>query len=280
MSGGGSTTQTSVTQLDPTVKPFVEYGLGESKRLYQQGAPAYYPGQTYVGPSAQTQQALQAAQMRAMMGSPLTGAAQSQAYNTISGGYLGGNPFFQGAFQPAAKAAQQSFYDAMLQVGSGASKAGRYGSGAMGRLEDRAAGQMTQALADTAGKLAYENYAQERARQQAMIGAAPQLAEVDYADINRLMNVGQAAEGYQQAAMEADINRFNYLQNAPQAQLQQYLSAAYGAPAGSQTVSPVYRNRGMGALGGAALGAQLGSVVPGLGTGIGAGIGGLLGLLG
>lgn len=258
MSGGGSTTQTSVTQLDPTVKPFVEYGLGESKRLYQQGAPAYYPGQTYVGPSAQTQQALQATQMRAMMGSPLTGAAQSQAYNTISGGYLGGNPFFEGAYQPAAKAAQQSFYDAMLQVGSGASKAGRYGSGAMGRLEDRAVGQMTQSLADTAGKLAYENYAQERARQQAMIGAAPQLAEADYADIQRLMGVGQAQEQYQQMAREADIAKYNYLQNAPQANLQQYLSAAYGSPMGGIQISPTYRNPLAGALGGAALGQAIG----------------------
>lgn len=257
MSGGGSNTVTR-TELDPKVAPFVEYGLGQAKQIYEKGAPAYYPGQTYTGPSAQTQQALQATQMRAMMGSPLTGAAQSQAYNTISGGYLGGNPFFEGAYQPAAKAAQQSFYDAMLQVGSGASKAGRYGSGAMGRLEDRAVGQMTQSLADTAGKLAYENYAQERARQQAMIGAAPQLAEADYADIQRLMGVGQAQEQYQQMAREADIARYNYLQNAPQANLQQYLSAAYGSPMGGIQISPTYRNPLAGALGGAALGQAIG----------------------
>lgn len=271
---GGSKTQTSVTQLDPTVKPFVEYGLQESKRLYQQGAPGYYPGQTYIGPSQQTQQALQATQMRAMMGSPLTGAAQSQAYQTISGGYLGGNPFFQGAFQPAAKAAQTSFFDAMQQVGSKASSSGRYGSGAMGQLQDRASGQFAQTLADTAGKLAYENYAQERARQQAMIGAAPSLAEADYADIDRLARAGQLGEQYAQQALQADIDRYNYLQNAPQAQLQQYLSAAYGSPQGGTSTISTPRNPLAGAAGGAALGSAL---FPGLGAIPGALIGGLLG---
>ena len=49
---------------------------------------------------------------------------------------------------------------------------------------------------------------------------------------------------------------------------------------GMTQTSPIYRNRGAGALGGALAGAQLGSVIPGIGTGIGAGIGGLLGLLG
>jgi len=267
---GGSKTQTSVTQLDPTVKPFVEYGLQESKRLYQQGAPGYYPGQTYIGPSQQTQQALQATQMRAMMGSPLTGAAQSQAYKTVSGDYLSGNPFFEGAFQPAAKAAQTSFFDAMQQVGSRASSSGRYGSGAMGQLQDRASGQFATTLADTAGKLAYENYAQERARQQAMIGAAPSLAEADYADIDRLARAGQLGEQYAQQALQADIDRYNYLQNAPQAQLQQYLSAAYGSPQGGTSTITTPRNPLAGALGGAATGGSIGGVP-------GAIIGGLLG---
>ena len=273
MSGimGGSNTVTR-TELDPMVAPFVKYGLEESQRLYQQGVPEYYPGQTYVGPSAQTLAAQEALTRRASMGSPLTGAAQRQAQATISGEYLGGNPFFEGAFQPAARAAQQSFFDAMQNVGSQASRAGRYGSGAMGQLQDRASGQFAQTLSDTAGKLAYENYAQERGRQQAMIGAAPSLAEADYGDISRLAQAGQLGEQYQQAALEADINRFNFMQNRPAAQLQQYLSAAYGSPMGGVQISPTYRNPLAGGLGGAALGQALG-----YNPAIGAAIGSLLG---
>jgi hypothetical protein len=270
MSGGGSTV--TRTELDPNVVPYVQYGLSEAKNLYQQPLSGYYPGQTYIGPSAQTQAALQATQARALGGSPLTSAAQQQAFQTVQGNYLAGNPFFEGAYQPAARAAQTSFYDAMQQIGSQASRAGRYGSGAMGQLQDRASGQLAQTLADTAGKLAYENYAQERARQQAMIGAAPSLAEADYSDINRLLAAGQGAEQYQQAALESDIAKYNYLQNQPQARLQQYLSAAYGSPMGGQTISPTYRNPLAGALGGAALGQATGQS-----PALGAVLGGLLG---
>jgi len=73
-SGGG--TQTVKTELDPTVKPYVDYGLSESQRLYQAGPMEFYPGQTYVGPSQMTQTGMQAAQQRSMAGSPLTQGAQ------------------------------------------------------------------------------------------------------------------------------------------------------------------------------------------------------------
>lgn len=281
-SGGGTTTQ--IQQIDPVMRPFINYGLQEATRLYQSpDIPQYFPGQTYIGPSQQTQAALQAAQQRAAVGNPLTPAAQSQALNTLQGGYLGGNPFFQGAFRGATQAAQTQYQDAVQQALSNASRAGRYGSGAMGTALDRAGGAFATALTNTAGQLAYQNYADERARQQALIGAAPQLAQADYADINQMMNLGQISEGYQQTALEDAINRFNFAQQAPYMKLQSYLSGAYGAPMGSvgSVTSPQYRgNRVAGALGGAATGAALGSVIPGVGTAIGAGVGALGGLLG
>ena len=90
--GGGKSTQTTQQQLDPAVRPFVEYGLQEAKGLYQTQGPNYYPYQTYVGPSTQTQTALQSAQNRALAGSPLVPAAQQQLQNTIQGQFLGNNP--------------------------------------------------------------------------------------------------------------------------------------------------------------------------------------------
>lgn len=276
MSGGGSSPskQTQVTEMDPAIRPYVTYGLSEAQRLYQTGTPQYYPGQTYVSPSATTQAGLQAAQQRALMGNPLTPAAQQQALGTIGGGYLGGNPFFQGAFQPAARAAQQSFWDAIGGIRGGASQAGRYGSGAMADLENRAMGQLGTSLSDIAGKLAYQNYESERARQQAMIGAAPQLAEADYGDIQRLLTVGQAQEGYQAQALQDAINRYNFQQNLPSAQLQQFLSAAYGAPMGgvSTATVPMYSNQLANVLGGATAGYALSGSSP-YGAAIGAGLG-------
>jgi hypothetical protein len=282
--GGGGTNTVTRTELDPVMRPFVQYGLQESTRLYQQpNMPQYYPGQTYVSPSQQTQAALQAAQQRATVGNPLTPVAQQQALNTLQGGYLGGNPFFEGAFRAATQGAQTAYQDQVQQALSNASRAGRYGSGAMGTALDRAGGVFANALTNTAGTLAYQNYADERARQQAMIGAAPTLAQADYEDINKMLQLGQVAEGYQETAIADAVNRFNFAQQAPYQKLQSYLSGAYGAPSGMQVSQPVYRNQFGNVLGGAITGAALG----GLGQGtsqyapaIGAAIGGGLGLLG
>lgn len=373
MSGGGSTV--TRTELDPSVAPYVTYGLSEAQRLYSTPTPQYYPGQTYISPSQQTQAALSAAQTRALAGNPLVGRAQGtvsammqtqnpamgayqQLYNTASrdpslgfyeslkqgqfanpameqaqatagGQYLGLSPFFNQAFDPAAQRAQQQYMDTIRQVQSTASRAGRYGSGAAQELEDRAAGQFAQALTGTAGQLAYQGYGMERglqeqaigrlgalgqqelanrlagagalgteaqqayqnqlaaaggvgtlagqdlARQMAAAQLAPALAETDYGDINKLLQAGQAAEQYQQAALEADLQRFNFQQNLPAAKLQQYLSAAYGSPMGGIQISPTYRNPLAGAAGGAILGQALGGGATG--TAAGALLGGLLG---
>jgi hypothetical protein len=220
------------TLVNPTIEPYLTYGLGQAQQLYQGGGPQYYTGETFVAPSQTTQAGVQALETRALAGNPLTGLAQQQLQGTLGGAYLGGNPFFQGAFAPAAQAAQTQFQDTLGNISSKASLAGRYGSGAMGNLQDRATGQFAQSLTNTAGQLAYQNYEQERARQQAAIGAAPQLAAADYQDINQLLQAGQLREGYQGQQLGADIQRFNFLQNQPQQNLQNYLSLVYGSPLG------------------------------------------------
>ena len=223
-----TTTQT----VDPLIAPYLTYGLQQASGLYQGGGPKYYTGETFVAPSQTTQAGVQALETRALAGSPLTGLAQQQLQGTLGGAYLGGNPFFQGAFAPAAQAAQQQYQQTLGDIGSKASLAGRYGSGAMGNLQDRASGQYAQALTNTAGQLAYQNYEQERARQQQAIGAAPQLAAADYQDIQQLLQAGQLREGYQGQQLGADIQRFNFLQNQPQQNLQNYMSLVYGNPLG------------------------------------------------
>lgn len=341
--GGGSPSEQTVrTELDPAIRPYVTFGLDEAKRLYSAGPMEYYPGQTYVGPSQQTQAGMEMAQQRALAGSPLVSGAQNvvgglqtamnpalgaygdiygrAGYNpamgmtaqTAQGAYLGGNPFFQGAFQPAARAAQDVFEQNIQNISSQASQAGRYGSGAMGQLQDRASGQFAQALTDVAGQLAYQNYGAERGLQEAAIqnlggltnqalqtqlaaagglgqtaasdyarqlqaaAMSPELAAQDYADIQRLIDLGQMEEGYQELALADAMNRFNFQQAAPYSALQSYLSAAYGAPMGAQTSQPIFRNQLGSALSGGLAGAGLAGVAgfnPYAGAALGAGAG-------
>ena len=226
---------TTTTSIDPTIQPYLQYGLTEAQKLYQGGGPAYYGGQTYVSPSASTQTGLQALEARASLGNPLLSSAQQQLQGTISGDYLSGNPFFQGAFRPAATAAESQYRQTLGDIGSKASLAGRYGSGAMGSLQDRATNTFAQNLANTAGQLAYQNYAQERGAQQQATMAAPSMAQADYQDIQRMLQAGQLREGYTGQQTQADIAKFNFLQNQPQQNLQNYLSLVYGNPLGRVT---------------------------------------------
>ena len=223
---------TTTSTVDPKILPYLEYGLQQGAGLYKGGGPQYYTGETFVAPSQTTQAGVQALETRALAGNPLTALAQQQLQGTLGGGYLGGNPFFQGAFAPAAQAAKSQFDTSLSDIASKSSLAGRYGSGAMGNLQNRATGQYAQALTNTAGQLAYQNYEAERQRQQQAIGAAPQLAMADYQDINQLLQAGQLREGYTGQQLGADIQRFNFLQNQPQQNLQNYMSLVYGSPLG------------------------------------------------
>jgi len=204
---------TTTSSIDPTIQPFLSYGLTEAQKLYQGGGPQYYGGPTFVSPTTTTQTGLQALEARAKLG----------------------NPFFQGAFQPAAQAAEQQFKSTLGDIASKASLAGRYGSGAMGSLQDRATGAFGQQLANTAGQLAYQNYADERNRQQQATLAAPTMTSADYQDIQNLLQAGQIREGYQGQQLQGDIAKFNFLQNQPQQNLQNYLSLVYGNPLGRVT---------------------------------------------
>jgi hypothetical protein len=232
-------TQTSTQSIDPMLKPYVEFGLGEARRLYENPTP-FAPFQTYVDPSQQTLSALGGIESRAMAGSPLTRSAQSQLQSTISGDYLSGNPFFQGAFQAATRPLEQQFGQNIMDIRSKLSSAGRYGSGAQSALEGRAAEGLATGMSDIAGKLAYQNYGDERTRQMAATMAAPEMAMADYSDLTKLLGAGQLNEQYEQARIADELARYQYA--SPESRLGTFLSGVYSAPAGSQTSQPIYGN--------------------------------------
>ena len=231
--GGGKQDSTTTTSIDPAIKPYVTYGLEEAKRLYESQSPSFFPSQTYVSPSAQTQQALQMAQERALAGSPLTGAAQAETLATIQG--RGVNPFLAGALEQTNRLAGEDYLRNIQKLQSGAASVGRYGSAAQGQLTGQAQDVYARALAEQGGQLAYNSAEAERQRQMAAVGAAPQMAQADYADIQRLLSVGGAKEAQSAAVLQDAMNRFNFQQNLPQMKLQQYANLYSTAPQGSTT---------------------------------------------
>ena len=232
--GGGQQPTTTTTSIDPAIKPYVTYGLEEAKRLYQSESPSFFPGQTYVSPSEQTQQALKMAQERAMAGSPLTGAAQAETLATIQG--RGVNPYLAGALEQTNRLAGEQYNRNIQNLQSSAASAGRYGSNAMGQQAGTAQDIFARALTEQGGQLAYNSAEAERARQMAAVGAAPAMAQADYFDINQLLKTGTAGEGYDVAKLQDAMNRFNFEQNLPQMKLSQFANLFSSVPQGTETV--------------------------------------------
>ena len=235
--GGGGQTSTTSTGIDPSVKPYVTWGLEKAKNLYSGQGPGYYPGQTYVGPSGQTTSALSAAEQIATGGNPLLQGALQQQQDVIGGQYLGANPYLAAALKPGQEAATQAYQQAISGTRSQAAGAGRYGSGAQTQLESLSQQNLANALANAAGQAAYQNYAAERGIQNQAAQYAPTLAQARYQDVNQLMNLGQIGEGYQQQALQADIDRYNYEQNLPYQQLANYSALIQGTPMGQTSTT-------------------------------------------
>jgi hypothetical protein len=229
MGGGGGTQESkTTTELNPDFKPFVQFALNEAKNIY--GQPSGIPDQLYVDPSQATQSALQMAQERAMAGSPLVRAAQQEQLATIQG--RGVNPFLEGALAGVNRQAGEDYTRNIQALQSQASSMGRYGSAAQGQQQMGAQDVFARALAEQAGKLAYGSAEAERARQMEAVGAAPTMAAADYADLEKLLKVGQGRESY-------DLNRIQGQMasaNVPFDRLQRATNIFYGAPLETTTI--------------------------------------------
>lgn len=245
--GGGSTRTITQTQGPPEyAKPFIEYGMGQAKQLYTSGAgQQYYPGQTVVGYSPESEMALSGQRQMAMSGSPFIPATQQAIYQNLTGT----NPLMSAAMQPVVQ-----------QVQAQAAKAGRYGSG-----------YQQAALGAALAPMAYE--AQQQAIQQ-----APAAYEFGFRDLQKLAEVGAAREAQSQAELEADMRRFEFEQQAPAQALANYMSMIQGGTVGGTSSQPIYRQPIGSALAGGLGGAQLGGMFGA--PGLGAAVGGLAGLLG
>ncbi len=270
-SSSGSSRTTTTSEPPAFIQPYMQYGAQQSRALYEQGPNQYYPGNTVVPFSQQTEAALAGTEARARAGSPVTNAAQGYSTDVLNGAYLPGgdraNPYLDATFDRAADNVQNRLSTTF--AGSG-------------RNIEASRAPMALELNDLANTIYGGAYDAERGRQQQATLTAPQLANQDYVDLQALGGVGSQVEDLSGRLMEDQAARWDYNQNAPGINLDNYLARVTGAyPGESATATtPTYRNRTAGAAGGALAGAQMGSAFGPWGTAIGAIGGGLYGAYG
>jgi hypothetical protein len=297
-------TTSSTSNIDPALLPFLTQGLERAQSLFLTGEqPKFFEGQTFVSPSAQTQQALAQQEALATQASPVLQQAQ-QAYQqslggigaTAGGQFLGANPYQAQMMQAATRPLEQQFSNQVLpQIASLYSRAGRYGSNAMQGALGQATEAYTRGLGDITGTIAGQQFQAERGlQQQAQLGqaqlaaAAPSIYGQQFIPSQQLAQVGAAREQIAAQPLQEQMARFNFGQQLPYQQLSGYLSSVYGSPMGNfgtQTQSTTMpSNPLMGGLAGAGLGYLGGQFLGGSGLMnpvsqgvIGAGLGGVLG---
>ena len=235
--GGGGGGSTTTNEIDPKIWPYVENVVQEGQRLYEGGAPEYYGGQTYLDPNSQQQQAIQQMTNNANVNNGMLQNATDLNNQMIQGDFLQNNPNFDAVMNTAGRKATEQFNNATQGTMSDASMAGRYGSNAHARLQSGNAGKLATSLADTAGQYAYQNYSAERANQNQAMQNAGNIANNQNIGANNLMNAGNLQAGFNQTALDADIARHDYGQNAQQQHLSNYTNAVWGAPGGSTSTT-------------------------------------------
>ena len=226
------TNQTTTASSAPwsVQSPYLDYGFQQSKQLYDQGGPQYYQGNTYTPMAPQTEAGINSIQNAALSGGyGVDNAANQQARDTLGGAYLNSNPYLDQTYNTAADRARR-------RIDSQFAGSGRYGSNIHQDI-------MGENLMDLSGKIYGDNYQAERGRQMQMASIAPSISNQNYRPGDALVSAGGIVKNQANEALTADKARWDYNQNLPYQNLNQYnkgIGGNFGSTA-TQT-NPLYSN--------------------------------------
>jgi len=219
---------------------------------------------------------------------PFLASGGSNLAQTAGGNFLNSNPYLDQTYDAAAKKLTDSFSNSVVPtIASQFGASGTTGSALMGQNLTGAGGELTDSLGQLAANIYGGNYQQERDRQvqaatgltstgtnlyntgvnerTTALGLSPTIAGAEYTDAEKLAGVGQQEEQQQERALQDQINRFNFNQNAPLSSLQDYLamiSGNYGSTSTSRGSTSTGSNPLATGIGAAATAASLASGSP------------------
>jgi len=264
--GGGGSTQTVVEKTNtapwgPTGEA-LQFGYNQAQALYDR---PQYPGNFYTEFNPTQEQALNLTQQRALAGSPVTSLAQSEAAQTLGGGYLDprSNPYLQSAVSGALGDVGRAYAESVMpQLQSQFVGSGRYGSGLQQASESLVRQDMLTKMGDIASGMYGKAYESERDRMMKQGALAPQYQGMDYTDLQNLAAVGDIRDQKAREILQSDIIKYQY----PQSQLDDYIrriSGFSGAGGISSTSTGQLPVPGSSFIGGALGGANLGTTLAG-----------------
>lgn len=246
MGGSSGNDTTKTTQKSEPWKnqvPYLNYGMGEAARLYQQNGPQFYPGSTVAPFSAEQNQAFNLGSQRATQGSATMQQAEGFTRDMMGGKYLNSDPYQDQVFQNVQS-------KVMPAVNSNFMNSGRYNSGLH-------ADTMTRALTESYAPYASQQYQAGLDRMGQAASMAPVFAANDYTDLAALEAIGQQKQQLGQNELNDAVRRWDYYQQLPYNKLGQFLNNVggnYGGTVVGTSQAPSQQPSIWQQIGGAALG--------------------------
>ncbi len=280
--GSGSSRTTTSTKVD-LPKWYEGYAQDIAGQAYDQSQKPY---QAYGGDriAPMNDQQMQGLDLVAGLGAnnPLTGAANTNATDTLSGKYL--DPTTNPAWAPGVEKIGQSYRDIISPTTNALFSKGN-AFGVDNSAYQQYTGQQQRQVGDAISGLWGDLYNQERGRQTTTLGLAPSLNQSTYADYQNLIGSGDALRSYQQDLLNLNYNDWLEKQQYPWTQIQNFAGIApslIGNSGGTTTTGPNPNKASpiAGAAGGAALAGGAAAAIPAVAaTGYGIPIAVLLGAL-
>lgn len=260
MGGGGSQNQTTKTEPWAGQQPYLTKGFQEAEDLYDSGPQKFYPGQNYTDMSPARTSGLFGSLGLAGSGSNPADAAATYANQTLSGNdpyaqitglmdtasgsMLAANPYLDDVYNSAADKVTDEWSSVIMPgIASSFGMSGGAGTTMANEMAARSGGELSDTLAKLKADIYGGNYQQERDRQvgaqtsmfntgtAARTNLANNAANIragQYGDFDKMGEVGRQFEEQQGKEIQADIDRWNFDQNAPYAALQDYMSMISG----------------------------------------------------
>lgn len=238
--GGSPKNTTSTQKVEPwdAAKPYYERLYGQAEQAFNATNRAPYAGELYAAPNATQQQALDMYRgMAGTIGAQHDAAGLYQgvapvnqlAQDTISGKYLtpDSNPYIKAAYEATVRPIEQRLTRSILPSIQDQSIAqGAFGGAGNGVQNALATSDFTQQALDVGSRMYDANYQRERqlqmmapqlfAQAQGLVGQADQLSLLP---AQLLDQAGSQQQSWEQAALDAALQRYNIDQAAPWAGL-------------------------------------------------------------
>lgn len=215
--GGGGTTQTVQSipeELKPLATAYTNKAIGLADQPFQA-----YGGQRYADLNGTQQQGIGMIQQRAMNGSPVMDAAQSNLQGMMQGG---SNPYLDAMVNRAQG-------NVMGNANAAGARSGSFGNSG---IAEAAAKQM----GDVATSMYGGAYEADQGRRMQAIGMAPTFGNQAYADAGNLLKAGQLQQDQAQQGMDFGFQQYQDAQNLPFKQLAG-MSGVFGSNLGGQSTT-------------------------------------------